>query len=59
MKGGTRTVAGVMSPPLPVKSAWVEIGTSSPAPPGLSSGDVEVGAGVVGVVIVSIFWVSW
>src|SRR3954447_20735051 len=48
MKGGTRTVAGVMSPPLPVKRAWVEIGVSSPAPPGCCSGDVEVCVGVVG-----------
>ena len=49
MKGGTRTLEGVIRPPRPTNIAIERAGTSSPAPPGWSSGDsggiVSVGAG--------------
>ena len=42
MNAGTRTTLGVIRPSLPVSSASVRAGSSSPAPPGWSSGVVSV-----------------
>ena len=67
MKGGTRTRRGVIRPPSPVKSASERAGSSSPAPPGSSSGEVvvsvsggssAVGGGAVSVVSDSVSVVS-
>src|SRR5215211_4428192 len=52
MKAGTRTTRGVIRPPSPVNIASVRAGSSSPAPPSWSSGDV-LGA-VSGPVSVSV-----
>ena len=46
MNAGTRTTGGVMCPSVSVRSASVRAGSSSPAPPGWSSGD---SAGVLSV----------
>ena len=43
MNAGTRTTRGVMRPSFAVNSASVRAGSSSPAPPGWSSGVASVG----------------
>ena len=56
MNAGTRTTRGVIWPPRPVSSASDCAGTSSPAPPSCSSGDVA--GAVSGGVVASVSGVS-
>ena len=48
MKGGTRTTRGQIRPPRPVSSACERAGSSSPAPPGWSSGVLVAGPAPTG-----------
>jgi hypothetical protein len=49
MNAGTRTTRGVIFPPRPVNRASERAGSSSPAPPGASSGEVSGGGSTVSV----------